>query len=220
MKAYMKSDMPYLGVQSTPLRRAIKPLFAAHRLELFEEWRDTVLTLWRGARHREERYAAIELAGFSEYRSFQTLDTLPLYEEMIVSGAWWDFVDTIAGHQIGGLLRRYPAEMASVLRAWAEDDDIWKRRTAILAQLGFKRETDLKLHGLHRRGSTSHLYDLLNERHHPRHEHHRAIAGITTRWCADSTWVQCLHRGIDHPHCEERGNLCLYVRGCPGRKLT
>ena len=145
MQAYMKSPMPYLGVQTPPLRQAIRPLLAARRLESFEEWRGAILTLWRNARYREERYAAIELAGHQAYQAFQTLDTLPLYEEMIVSGAWWDYVDSIAGHQIGGLLRRYPKEMHGLLREWAACDDIWKRRAAILAQLGFKSETDRKL---------------------------------------------------------------------------
>ncbi len=27
---------------------------------------------------------------------FQDLDALPMYEEMIVTGAWWDYVDAIA----------------------------------------------------------------------------------------------------------------------------
>lgn len=145
MQAYMKSEMPYRGVQSTPLRQAVRPLFAAHRLESFEEWRDTVLALWREARYREERYAAIELVGHSFSRMFQTLEALPIYEEMIVSGAWWDFVDAIASHQIGGLLRLYPREMAGILRGWAKGDNLWKRRASILAQLGFKKNTDCRL---------------------------------------------------------------------------
>ncbi len=145
MQAYMKSAMPYLGIQATPLRKAAKAVFSAHKLDSFSEWRDTVLELWRGARYREERYLAIELAGYSAYRKFRTLDALPMYEEMITSGAWWDYVDSIAGHRIGELLRLYPVKMRRVLRAWAKSDDIWKRRSAILAQLGFKGETDLDL---------------------------------------------------------------------------
>jgi 3-methyladenine DNA glycosylase AlkD len=99
----------------------------------------------RKAGYREERYAAIELAGHPLYRQYQTLDALAMYEEMITSGAWWDFVDAIASHQIGGLLRRYPAELAPILRQWAAGNDLWKRRSAILAQLQFKRDTDLDL---------------------------------------------------------------------------
>jgi 3-methyladenine DNA glycosylase AlkD len=73
------------------------------------------------------------------------LDALPLYEEMITTGAWWDYVDSIASHRLGELLRRYPKELPAILRDWAVSDDLWKRRSAILAQLGFKGNTDLKL---------------------------------------------------------------------------
>ena len=145
MQAYMKSTIPYLGIQTTPLRKAAKAVFSAHKLDSFPEWRDTVLELWRGARYREERYLAIELAGYSSYRKFRTLDALPMYEEMITSGAWWDYVDSIASHRLGELLRLYPVEMRRVLRKWAKSEDMWKRRSAILAQLGFKTDTDLDL---------------------------------------------------------------------------
>jgi 3-methyladenine DNA glycosylase AlkD len=145
MQAYMKSAMPYLGIQATPLRRVARTVFAAHQIESFPQWRDTVLELWRGARYREERYLAIELAGYPAHRKFRTLDALPMYEEMITTGAWWDYVDSIASHRLGELLRLYPAEMRRVLRKWAKSDDMWKRRSAILAQLGFKADTDLAL---------------------------------------------------------------------------
>ena len=145
MQAYMKSQMPYLGVQTTPLRKAVKAVFAAHPLAGFEAWRDTVLALWRGARYREERYAAIELLRYPKYRDFCTLAALPLYEEIITTGAWWDFVDAIATGTLGDLLRDHPVEMSATMRQWAECDDLWKRRSAILAQLNFKAATDLEL---------------------------------------------------------------------------
>jgi 3-methyladenine DNA glycosylase AlkD len=145
MQAYMKSAMPYLGVQTPVLRKTIRPLFRVHPLETFPEWSATILEFWRSARYREERYTAIELAAFPRYRPFRTLEAVPMYEEMIVSGAWWDYVDAIATRQLGEILRYQTAPMATLLRAWAVSENIWKRRSAILAQLGFKRETDLDL---------------------------------------------------------------------------
>src|ERR1700690_2278634 len=59
MKAYMKSAMPYLGIPAVPFRKATKAVLAAYPLDSFEDWRDTALALWRGARYREERYAVI-----------------------------------------------------------------------------------------------------------------------------------------------------------------
>ena len=145
MQAYMKSSMPYLGVQAPELHQAVRAVFRARPLESFDEWRDAILELWRGARYREERYAAIELAGYTRYRAFRSIDALPMYEEMITSGAWWDFVDAIATRQLGELLRKHPVDMSRILRQWAVSGDIWKRRSAILAQLNFNSDTDLGL---------------------------------------------------------------------------
>ena len=65
-----------------------------------------------------------------------------MYEEMIVSGAWWDYVDVLAAHRLGGLLRKEPQAVAQVMRAWSRSDDLWKRRSAILCQLQLKKDTD------------------------------------------------------------------------------
>jgi 3-methyladenine DNA glycosylase AlkD len=143
MQRYMKSAMPYYGVPAVPLRSACKQVFARHPLPSFAAWRDTVLALFRGAKRREERYAAIELASARAYREHRTLRALPVFEEMITTGAWWDLVDDIATHRIGELLRAYPAPMKRTLLRWARGDDLWKRRTAILSQNGFKHDTDL-----------------------------------------------------------------------------
>ena len=145
MQAYMRSEMPYLGVQTPALRAACRDVFARFPLAVSEAWRDTVLALWREATHREERYAAIELTEQRQYRRFQVLDTLPMYEELIVTGAWWDYVDVVASHRLGALLRDFPTPMKKHMRSWARSNDIWKRRSAILCQLGMKEVTDLAL---------------------------------------------------------------------------
>ncbi|HYK91518.1 MAG TPA: DNA alkylation repair protein [Acidobacteriota bacterium] len=64
MQAYMKSAMPYYGIQATEQRRTYREIFARWPLSTCTDWRDTVLRLWRTARYREERYAAIELARY------------------------------------------------------------------------------------------------------------------------------------------------------------
>src|SRR5688572_3895286 len=61
MRRYMKSAMPFYGVATPALRAACRDLFQRHPLDSAAAWRDAVLALWRGARRREERYAAIEL---------------------------------------------------------------------------------------------------------------------------------------------------------------
>src|SRR5260370_5129606 len=57
---------------------------------------------------------------------------------MIVTGAWWDYVDELASRRLGPLLRRYPLAMRRKMIAWRKSKGFWKRRSAILCQLGFK----------------------------------------------------------------------------------
>ena len=145
MQAYMKSAMPYLGVTLPLLRQTCKPLFAGITFANREDWRQCVLELWRGARFREERYAAIMLTGVRHAAAFQAPQEMPLYEEIIVTGAWWDFVDEVASSRVGPILRAYPSPMKKKMLAWSKSDNLWKRRTSILCQLKFKQDTDLDL---------------------------------------------------------------------------
>src|SRR5690348_4166603 len=90
MQAYMKSAMPYRGVSSPILKQLCRDVFKAHPLDSAAEWQRVVLELWRDAGFREERYAAVMLTQARAYRDFQTFSSLPMLEEMIVTGAWWD----------------------------------------------------------------------------------------------------------------------------------
>jgi 3-methyladenine DNA glycosylase AlkD len=143
MQAYMKSAMPYLGVSAVPLRQVCKALFAGLSWPDSAAWQRDILAVWRGAEFREERYAAIELTGVKAGRMFQRIDALPMYHEMIVSGAWWDYVDPIAGQRLWSLLQNDRTAMKKAMLAWSRDDNLWKRRSAIICQLRAKKETDL-----------------------------------------------------------------------------
>jgi 3-methyladenine DNA glycosylase AlkD len=145
MRAYMKSEMPYLGVMTTPQREIFRRVFAQYPLDGFEEWRRLVLLLWRDATFREERYAAIALIGRKEHAHCRTMQALPIYEEIITTGAWWDFVDAVATRQLRELVDRCPGKMKPRMRAWARSRNLWKRRAAILCQIGRKEATDLAL---------------------------------------------------------------------------
>lgn len=145
MQRYMKSEMPFFGVQSKTMRAVAKEVFQTHPLPDGEAWRDTVLAIWRDAKFREERYVAIELTGHRPYRAFSNLDAMPMYEEMITSGAWWDYVDVLASNRVGPILEKHPGPMKKKMRAWSKSPDMWKARTSIICQLRFKEDTDLDL---------------------------------------------------------------------------
>lgn len=145
MQRYMKSALPYHGVKMPVVRKVARAVLAEVPLPSAAAWRRLVLALWHGATHREERHAALVLTADRRALPYQTMDALPLYEELIVTGAWWDLVDELATHNLGLLLRRHPAPMKRAMRAWSRDPDMWKRRSSILCQIGFKADTDLDL---------------------------------------------------------------------------
>ena len=68
-----------------------------------------------------------------------------MYEEMIVSGAWWDYVDELAIRRIGPILRSARARVTPVMLGWAAGRNLWRRRTAIICQVGAKADTDTDL---------------------------------------------------------------------------
>jgi 3-methyladenine DNA glycosylase AlkD len=144
MQAYMKSEMPYRGVSAPEMRAIAKRVIAEHPLSSCDEWRAAILELWRGAQFREERYAAMELIAHRGHRDCRTPEVLPMYDELITTGAWWDYVDEVA-HHVAELLRKYPDEMRPVMRAWSTDENLWKRRVSIICQISFKKDTDLEL---------------------------------------------------------------------------
>jgi 3-methyladenine DNA glycosylase AlkD len=111
MQAYMKTTTPFLGCSAKPMRAACKETFRDLAFDDVRSWRRAVLGLWRGAKYREERYAAVELCAHRCSRPFRdALEALPAYQEMIVTGAWWDLVDALATHRVGGVLHAHPKE--------------------------------------------------------------------------------------------------------------
>jgi 3-methyladenine DNA glycosylase AlkD len=139
MAAYMKTDMPFYGA-TAPQRKAIfREMGRRFPIGDEQEWASTVVALWE-RRHREEKYLAIDVA--TRYPAYHTAANVPLFRRLIVEGAWWDFVDGVAAHCIGGALLRERPEMGPLMDRWIDDPDLWIRRSALLAHLGHKEETD------------------------------------------------------------------------------
>ena len=141
-QAYLKTSEPCLGVRLPEVRRLTLAAAAADTPATAADVGRLAATLWREAAYREERYAAIALTGLPVARG--ALELLPLHEEMITTGAWWDLVDGVAD-RIRDLLLAHPAQLAPVLRDWARSPDRWLRRSAVIAQLGARERTDRTL---------------------------------------------------------------------------
>jgi len=147
MQAYMKSTMPFRGVPGPAQKALWKELLDTHALASRREWTQVVRQLWQTAQFREERYAAVALVSHRSYLGYRTAEALPLLDEMIVTGAWWDFVDALATHPLADVLKAETTRgrgraIRRRLEGWARGSDLWKRRAAILCQIGAGAEID------------------------------------------------------------------------------
>lgn len=143
---YMKSAMPFLGLTSPGRRALVRPLLADDglRLDSRSAFERAVRSLWDGAGFREERYAALDLLRHRTYRSWRDPDLMPLIEGLVVSGAWWDLVDEVSA-VVGEVLSVDPEGEGLRMRDWAEREDVWLRRSAIISQLRHNDRTDTGL---------------------------------------------------------------------------
>lgn len=140
MARYMKTDMPFYGVQKpgrAPILRQLRREFPpADR----NEYEALVLALW-GLPHREEKYLAQGVAG--AFPEFIVPASFPVYERFVVEGAWWDFVDDTATHLIRHLVLEFGEQTWPLVDRWNEDDDMWRRRSSLICQVGARERTDV-----------------------------------------------------------------------------
>lgn len=142
MKKYMRDQFEYLGIQ-TPQNRALMKQFIDERgLPAIDEL-DTILRELWALPEREFQYVAVGLLGrLEDQLPAEFIETI---EHLIVTKSWWDTVDSIAGGTVGIHFRRFPKVREKYLPKWRAADNFWLRRTAILFQLNYKKETDFAL---------------------------------------------------------------------------
>lgn len=141
MQAYMKTDMPFYGVQKpgrTPIIRTVLRNWPPSDRSAYEK---LTLALWE-LPHREEKYVALAVA--RGHRGFVVAESLPLYRRLIVEGAWWDLVDEVAIRMVREVVITDPRRAWAVIDPWIDDENMWLRRTAIICQVGAKEKTDVE----------------------------------------------------------------------------
>jgi 3-methyladenine DNA glycosylase AlkD len=142
MASYMRSTMPCYGVTRPKTKPILRELCDRWPPTSAAEYRILVEALW-ALPHREAKYLAIGMA--RAHDRFVTRGSIPLYRRMIVSGAWWDFVDEIAIRLVGRALDKDPEHITPTIRRWIDHPDPWLRRTAIICQVARKESTDSAL---------------------------------------------------------------------------
>jgi len=142
MKKYMRDQFEYLGIK-TPENTALqKAFYKAHGLPGLSELDEILRDLW-SLPEREFQYVGMGLLGkFEKQLPAEFIDTV---EYLIITKSWWDTVDAIASHTVGTHFKRFPKIRGAYLKKWRKSKNMWLRRTTILFQLGYKKETNFEL---------------------------------------------------------------------------
>lgn len=130
-KRYLKSDLKHLGAGVPAIRRVVKDFVRQHPDLSREEVLGLADALWRAPVH-ERRMATVELLDLFGDRLGP--DDLALVERLIREARTWALVDGLAASVAGRLVERFP-RLGSTLDRWAADQDLWVRRSALLALL-------------------------------------------------------------------------------------
>jgi len=142
MKKYMRDQFEYLGIKTPQSAALQKQFYAEYGLPEVADLDPILRDLW-SLPQREFQYVGLGLLDKLEKKL--PAKFIKTIEYLIVTKSWWDTVDAIASHTVGTHFRRFPEVREKYLPKWRASTNIWLRRTAILFQLNYKKETDFEL---------------------------------------------------------------------------
>jgi 3-methyladenine DNA glycosylase AlkD len=131
-KAYLKSDLRFLGNDLPSLRTEARRWRQAHGQWNLDDLLQLTEALWRREVFELRVFALVLLVDRAD--EFEP-HHLPFLERLLRDSHTWALVDEIAPRLAGPLLLRHPREVGRVLDKWARDPDFWIRRAALLALL-------------------------------------------------------------------------------------
>lgn len=144
MASYLKTNRPFFGINSPKRRLVLKDVRQQFEISSQSAYENQIRELW-ALPERECHYMALDIAVY--YKNFRTLESWPLYEELIYSAYWWDNLDVIAPKLVGELWLDNRESLTPIIQSWADHSSIWVRRASLLSHLKHKSRTDTVLLG-------------------------------------------------------------------------
>lgn len=143
MAKYMKNKFAFFGIKTTERRLIFKTIWKQNQQEVAENAR-TIASALYAKEQRELHYCAIEIL-IKELKENYKKDDIEFIEKLIITNSWWDSVDTIAKYILGQYLIEFPDCIKTTINQFSNSNDMWLNRSAILFQLGYKKETNFDL---------------------------------------------------------------------------
>jgi len=131
-KAYLKSDLEFIGVAAKPLRAVARAFLADHPGIDHAALLELVRTLWE---RPVFELKAVAVALLERRTDDLVTGDLEFVETLLRGSKTWALVDWLCTKVAAPLVARDPALTEPTLRRWSTDDDFWIRRASMLAQL-------------------------------------------------------------------------------------
>ena len=131
-KAYLKSDLEFIGVAAKPLRAVARTFLADHPGVDRRQLVDLVRALWQ---RPVFELRAVAVALLERRTADLMIDDLGLVEDLLRRSHTWALVDWLCTKVTAPLVERDPSASRAILLAWSGDEDFWLRRASMLAQL-------------------------------------------------------------------------------------
>lgn len=141
MKAYMRDQFEFLGLTRAERHEADREALAELPKPTEQDLAEIARACWKKAPREYQYFAATYLRKWTPKVASPAF--VEVLRELIATKSWWDTVDELAQHALGSLVERHP-ELVTTMDAWAEDDDLWVARAAILHQNRYRAKTDAK----------------------------------------------------------------------------
>ena len=131
-KAYLKSDLTFLGCTLWQIRAVVLNWLAGHPLRTGSDAVKLADALWSEPILDRRMAAVFVLEGATTRLGVADLGFL---ERLLRESRTWALVDGLAANVVGAIRQADPAAAELVLDRWAADDDFWIRRASLLGEL-------------------------------------------------------------------------------------
>ncbi|MDP1891892.1 MAG: DNA alkylation repair protein [Gemmatimonadaceae bacterium] len=130
-KAYLKSDLDFVGSDMPAIRKFAKVLIARVRMADPNSMRPLVVALWGTGVHE---LRAVAMFVLEDNEAALRARDIPLLTRLLRESRSWAYLDWICLKVAAPMLARVPL-LRRTLPRWARDDDFWMRRAAVLTLL-------------------------------------------------------------------------------------
>jgi 3-methyladenine DNA glycosylase AlkD len=139
MAAYMRNQVPFLGVKAPGQKAVVRAALAAAGPPAEEaEVVAAVDGLWRRPEREYRHVGAVLARRFAAKASPAFVDHAARW---ITTQPWWDTCDLLARGAVGPVVRTHP-ELRATMDEWLRGHDLWLIRSAIIHMGGWKEAID------------------------------------------------------------------------------